>query len=371
MESYPFGSGRPDPASFPNRGLADAAARILPEMGDELALYPGALGYEPLRKLMADRFRHRENAVLPVERIALTTGSMQAVTLMVQALVKEKGQPVIIEEYSYSGTLTAYRKEGVELVGIPLDKDGMRVDALADRLKDLCDSGRPPAFIYTLPTFQNPTGSVMPLARRRELLDVAARYEIPVVEDHCYADTVYEPVDEPALITLPHESPVLHIESLSKILGPGVRLGYFTGDEAVFAEVLGYRRDAGSSTLSAAIVYEFFREELWAHVGRINAIVKEKRDCMFAKLDEAPDAFEWFSRPKGGLFIWVKLPDAVDREALEAAAEAQGVDYAPGRSFHVGNEDVPYLRLAFGYASVEQIEAGIPKLAECVWDARR
>lgn len=370
MASYPFGSGRPDPASFPNRGLADAAARILPELGDELALYPGALGYAPLRKLMAERFERREGAKLQVDRVALTTGSMQSVTLMVQALVKEKGAPVVLEEYSYSGTLSAYRKEGVELVGIPLDEEGMKIDALETRVKALCDDGRPPAFIYTLPTFQNPTGSVMPLSRRKELLEVAARYQVPVVEDHCYADTVYEPCQEPALITLEHSVPVVHIESLSKILGPGVRLGYFTADESVFGEILSYRRDAGTSSLSAAIVYEYFREEMWTHVEQINTIVKEKRDLMFDQLAAAPDAFEQFSRPKGGLFIWVKLPDATDRAALETAAELKGIDYATGRSFHVGNEDVPYLRLAFGYASLEQIAEGMPLLADCVRESQ-
>jgi 2-aminoadipate transaminase len=366
VNSYPFGSGRPDPGSFPNRGLADAAARILPEMGGELALYPGALGYAPLRKLMSDRFERREGAKLPPGRMALTTGSMQGVTLCVQALVKKPGDPVVIEEFSYSGTLGAYRKEGVELVGVPLDDDGMRIDMLSDRLRELCEAGRKPAFIYTLPTFQNPTGSVMPLARRRELLEVAAKYEVPVVEDHCYADTVYEPCQEPALITLEHSVPVVHIESLSKILGPGVRLGYFTADDSLFDHIVSYRRDAGTSSLSAAIVYEYFREEMWTHVERINQIVKEKRDLMFEKLAEFSDAFEWFSRPKGGLFIWVKLPDSTDRKGCEALAESKGIDYATGRAFHVADEDVPYLRLAFGYATLEQIEEGIPMLADCV-----
>lgn len=371
MSSYPFGSGRPDPESFPNRGLADAAARILPEMGGELALYPGSLGYEPLRRLMAQRFERREGARLSPDRMALTTGSMQGVTLMVQALVKEKGQPVIVEEFTYSGTLGAYRKEGVELVGIPLDDDGMKMDALDASLKELSDAGRPPAFIYTLPTFQNPTGSVMPLARRRQMLEIAARYDVPVVEDHCYADTVYEPCQESALITLEHSVPVVHIESLSKILGPGVRLGYFTADESLFDHIVSYRRDAGTSSLSAAIVYEYFREEMWTHVERINTIVKEKRDLMFEKLADSPDAFEWFSRPKGGLFIWVKLPDDTDRAACEKLAESKGIDYATGRAFHVNDEDVPYLRLAFGYASLAEIEKGIPLLAECVRKAGR
>lgn len=369
MEKYPFGSGRPDPASFPNRELAEAAMRILPEMGAELAQYPGSLGYAPLRRLMADRLKKREGVAPPVDQIALTTGSMQAVTLMAQTFVEAPGDGIVMEAFSYSGTIGAYKKEGAELIGIPLDEDGMRMDALADALKRRRD--RLPKFIYVLATFQNPTGAIMPLARRKELLQIAGQYGIPVVEDHCYADTVYEDCQVPALYTLESKVPVVHIESLSKILGPGVRLGCFFAPQPLLGKILQYRRDGGTSTLAAAIVCEYFREHMWSHVDRINAIVKQKRDAMFEMLAQFPDAFEWFSRPKGGLFIWVKLPDATDTVKCEQIAEAQGIDYATGKAFHVYNEDVPYLRLAFGFATEDQIREGIPKLAECVRQTKR
>ncbi len=371
MKTFPFGSGRPDPASFPNRGLAEAAMRILPELGDELACYPGSLGYEPLRKLMSQRFAHREGVALPVDQVVLTTGSMQAVTLMAQVFVESPGDVIVLEEYSYSGTLGAYRKEKAELVGIPLDEYGMRMDALEGTLGDLVSRNRKPKFIYTLPTYQNPTGSIMPLGRRRELLAIAGRYGIPVVEDHCYADTVYEDDHQPALWTLEHETPVIHIESLSKILGPGVRLGYLAAPRDLLDQILQYRRDGGTSALSAAIVCEYFREKLWPHVDRINAIVREKRDLMFHALLRFPDAFEWFSRPKGGLFIWVKLPDATDTVACEQLAESMGVDYASGKAFHVYNMDVPYIRLAFGFATHDDIRKGIPILADCIRNSRK
>ena len=366
LVNYPFGSGRPDPATFPNRGLAEAAARILPELGDELACYPGSLGYEPFRRLMSDRFLHREGVPLPVDQIALTTGSMQAVTLVAQAFVEQPGDVIILGEYTYSGTLGAYRKEGADLVGIPLDDDGMRMDALEAEVDRLVKQGRKPAFIYVLATFQNPTGSIMPLDRRRKLLSIADRYEIPVVEDHCYADTVYEPCQEPALWTLEHECPVVHIESFSKILGPGVRVGCLAASKPVLNDILQYRRDGGASTLSAAIVTEYFREQMWDHVEQINRTVKQKRDLMLDQLGKHPDAFEWYSRPKGGLFIWVKLPDALDTVACEQLAESRGIDYATGRAFHAYDQDVPYLRLAFGFATLPQIEEGIPLLADCV-----
>ncbi len=370
MNSFPFGSGRPDPESFPNRGLAEAAMRILPELGDELALYPGNLGFEPMRRLMSQRFEKREGVPLPAEQIALTTGSMQAVTLMAQAFVDSPGDVILMEEFSYSGTIGAYKQEGAELVGIPLDENGMRMDALEKTIDELGNAGRKPRFIYALVTYQNPTGSIMPIDRRLDLLDIAGRHQIPVVEDHCYADTVYEDCHEPALYTLEHECPVVHIESLSKILGPGVRMGYLAAPQPLLNEILKFRRDGGASTLSAAIVYEYFREQLWDHVGNINTIVKEKRDLMFHMLAESPDVFEWFSKPKGGLFIWVKLTDGVDRSALSSLAESRNIDYASGSAFHVHGEDVPFIRLAFGYSSLDQIREGIPLLADCVRQCR-
>ena len=366
MKTYPFGSGRPDPASFPARALADAAARVVPELGDELAKYPGTLGYEPMRKVMAGRFERREGMAMPVERTALTTGSMQAVTLMAQYFVEKPGDVILLEEFSYSGTIGAYNKEGAKLVGVEIDEHVMNLDSLVEKIETCTKEGKKPKFIYALVTYQNPTGSIMPIERGRELLDIAYEHGIPIVEDHCYADTVYEDCHVPSLITIDHEATVLHIESLSKILGPGVREGYFSGPEPIFSEILALRRDGGPSTLNAAICYEFFREGLVDHLATINGIVKEKRDLMFKKLGEHPDAFEWFSRPKGGLFIWVKLPDATDVITCEQAAESRGIDYATGKAFHVYHDDVPYLRLAFGYATLDQIEEGIPLLAECV-----
>ena len=224
---------------------------------------------------------------------------MQPVTLMAQMFIDQPGDGVVMEEYCYSGTIGAYNKEGAELVGIPVDEYGMRMDALSDELKKRGAKGKLPKFIYVLATFQNPTGAIMPLERRKELLQIAAQYEIPVVEDHCYADTVYE--DDyyvPSLYTLPAEVPVVHIESLSKILGPGVRLGCFFTKQPLLGKILQIRRDGGTSSLAAAIVYEYFREHLWTHVNDINAIVKEKRDLMFEMLGQSPDAFEWFSRPQ-------------------------------------------------------------------------
>ena len=366
MKTYPFGSGRPDPASLPSRALADAAARVVPELGDELARYPGSLGYEPMRQVMAERFERREGAALPIERTALTTGSMQAVTLMAQYFVEKPGDVILTEEFTYSGTIGAYNREGATLVGVEIDEHGMKMDSLVEKIKACTKEGNKPRFIYALVTYQNPTGSIMPVERRRELLDIAHRYDIPVVEDHCYADTIYDDHHVPALITLGSDATVLHIESFSKILGPGVRLGCFTGPNPVFSEILSLRRDGGPSTLNAAIVCEFFRESLSDHLKTINAIVKEKRDLMLGLLAENRDVFEWNSEPRGGLFAWVKLPDVTDVVTCEQAAESRGIDYATGKAFHVYHEDVPYLRLAFGYASLDEIREGIPLLAECL-----
>ena len=140
MKTYPFGSGRPDPVSFPARALADAAARVVPELGAELSVYPGSLGYEPMRKVMSDRFERREGVALPIERTALTTGSMQAVTLMAQYFIEKPGDVVLMEEFTYGGTIGAYNKEGAKLVGVAVDKHGMKMDSLVEKIEK-CNKG--------------------------------------------------------------------------------------------------------------------------------------------------------------------------------------------------------------------------------------
>lgn len=370
MSKYDFGSGRTDPGSFPTEALAQAASAAVRALGEELVRYPGDMGHQGLREVMAERESRREGVAVSANHIALMNGSMQAVTLVAEALMEGPGDVIVAEELTYSGTIAAYKRLGAELVGVPLDEQGMRVDALADILARLQRKGTRPRFIYTLATYQNPTGSVMPRQRRLELLEVAQYYETIVVEDNCYGDVHFEGPQEPALYALDDSPNVLYIGSLSKILGPGVRLGYLLARPPMLERILDRRYDGGNSLLAAASCAALFRDRLWQHLAATNAILKEKRDAVLAALAaHAGDLCTW-SRPVGGMFIWIEFPAEVDRNHLMARCAERGLVVARGQGFHIQREDVPAIRLAFGFASLEAIRAGVPLLAECIHEAR-
>ncbi len=370
MRVYDFGSGRTDPGSFPTEELAAAAREAVREIGHELCLYPGDMGHQGLREIMAARESEREGVDVSPDHISLMNGSMQAVTLVAEALMQGVGDIVVTEELTYSGTIGAYQNLGVELVGVPLDEHGMRTDALADTLEDLHRKGTPPRFIYTLATYQNPTGSIMPRARRLELLEVARRYDAVVVDDNCYGDVHFEGAKEPSLYALDDSPNIIYICSLSKILGPGVRVGYVVARPPMLGRLLDRRFDGGNSLLASSICAHYFRDRLWDHIERNNAILKEKRDAVFTGLEQSVGDICTWSRPVGGLFIWVEFPDDVDRDKLMALCAERNIMVARGQGFHIHREDVPAIRLAFGYAALEDIQEGVPLLGECIHMAR-
>jgi 2-aminoadipate transaminase len=367
---YDFAVGRTNPATFPLGAFQRAATRAIERDYSLYTNYPGELGHEGLRNLMAKRESDREGVPVDPARISLTNGSMQAVTLVAEALIEHRDDVVITEEFTYPGTISTYRDLGIRMVGLPVDGDGMRPDALEQALEDLARKGTPPRFIYTEATYQNPTGTTIPTARRLEILALAKRFGVILVEDNCYGDVNYERTKPPAFYALDDYEQQIYICSLSKILAPGVRLGYFMAPPKLFRRVLNRRHDAGSNTLAASIVAEYLSSGVWAHCEEQNATFKHKRDLLCGTLEaHVADSCRW-SEPDGGLFLWLRLPDDVDRDKLQSLADQRGFRYARGRAFQVNNEDVPFIRLAFGHVPDEMITEGIPVLAECIREAR-
>jgi len=367
---YDFGSGRSNPETFPVKALQDAAVNVIEQELEELNDYPGKLGFKPLRDAMAKRESDREGVPVDPDHIMLTNGSMQAVTLVAEALQDAPGDTCIIEEFSYPGTLAAYRSLKLDMVGIPLSDEGMRLDVLEKELERLASEDRLPKFIYTITTYQNPTGFTMPRAKRQTLIDIARRYDVPLVEDNCYGDVHYDGPVEPAIYAMDDDPRHIYMCSLSKILAPGLRLGYVLARPPMLQKIMDRRHDAGSNTLAAAIVAEFYKEGIWEHTNFGNDALKVKRDLTLSLLEaELSDQCVW-SHPVGGLFIWVRIPADINGKRLLEAANEKGFHYLPGISFHYQNAKVPYLRLAFGHLTKEQIEQGIPVLAQCIRENR-
>ncbi|HCL30419.1 MAG TPA: hypothetical protein DIC52_18555 [Candidatus Latescibacteria bacterium] len=366
---YDFGSGCTNPETFPVQGLADAAARAITTVGEDFTRYPGDLGHAGLRQVLAARETEREGVEVSADHIALTNGSMQGVTLVAEALMAADGKPdiVVCEELTYSGTIGAYRRLGLRLEGVALDEDGMIPADLERVMESLHTAGTPPRFLYTLSTYQNPTGSVMPRARRLEIIAIARRFAVPIVEDNCYADVHFDGDKQPSLYALdPDGTDHIYLCSLSKILGPGVREGYIHARPPMLARLLDRRFDGGNSLLTASVLAEFFRHRLWDHCAEMNAALQQKRDAVLVGLEATVSDLCTWSRPAGGLFIWVTLPDDVDLDHLLQLTTERGVRCARGRSFHIHDTDVPNIRLAFGQPTVAAINAGIPILGECI-----
>jgi 2-aminoadipate transaminase len=302
--------------------------------------------------------------------IALMNGSMQAVTLAGQALMQAPGDIVITEEYTYSGTISAYKGIGLTMVGVAMDEQGMRMDALADTLQKLQRSDQKVRFIYTLTTYQNPTGTCMPLSRKKQLLEIADRYQLPIVEDNCYGDVHFDGAKVPSLYALDDSERQIYIGSLSKIFAPGVRLGYLLAKQPHFNNIVSQRFDAGSNYFTAAVLAQFYKKGIWEHCDVANPVLKHKRNLVCELLNDTLADFCVWSVPVGGLFIWVRLPEDIDMDKLRQIAAANNFYFAAGKDFHVDSKQVPYLRLAFGHVPDDLIKKGIPVLARSISAAR-
>ena len=365
---FDFAVGRTNPATFPVERVQRAAREAIANEYAQLTNYPGKLGHEGLRAAMARRESEREGIAVDPATLALTNGSMQAVTLVAEALTRP-GDTVICEEFTYGGTIAAYRSLGIDMVGLPVDENGMCVERLEAKLDELAEA-RKPKFIYALTTYQNPTGANLSLERRRALVDIASRRRIPIVEDNCYGDVHYDGDKPPSLYALSDAADIVYLCSLSKILAPGLRLGYFIAKPRMLETILARRHDAGGNYLAAAMAAELYKDGVWALTEELNESLKVKKNLVVEGLRESGADVCVASNPSGGLFVWVRFPDDVDQTKLARLTAERNFLYAPGANFHIHGKTVPYLRLAFGHVPDDDIRDGIPVLTQCLRQAR-
>lgn len=364
---YNFVGGHNDPERIPVDDLIRAASDVLARDGRTLATYrldSGPLGYEPLRRTVAQSLAARAGMRCDADEILLTTGSMQALELVNDAFV-EAGDTVVLEEASYGGALGRLRARGVDIVGVEVDADGMRTDRLAAILDDLAAQGRRPKYIYTIPTVQNPTGTVMSLVRRRGLLAEAARHDVMVFEDDCYADLLWEGERPPALHALDTDGRVIYCGSFSKTIAPALRVGYLVAPWAVLSRIVPLKRDGGSGALEQMVLAEFAAAHFDDHVGALTQVLHDKCAAMATALDEHFGTHASFAAPKGGIFVWVTFPDAVDTTRLAELALAEGIEINAGAQWSADPETGRHrARLCFGSASKQEIAEGVARLAD-------
>ncbi|MGI5835225.1 MAG: PLP-dependent aminotransferase family protein [Chloroflexota bacterium] len=352
--------GFPAPELFPVDAFREAAELALGSGAAAALQYGPTEGFMPLRSFLAERLSASGIAVTP-EEILITNGSQQGLDLVAGLLI-EPGSLVAVEDPSYVGGLATFSNHQARYLVVSSDDDGMQVDALSELLQR---DGPKPRLIYALPNFQNPGGSTLSLARRHQLLELSYRYGIPVLEDDPYGELRYEGETLPSLKSLDTEGNVIYLGSFSKILSPGVRLGWVVAHREVIERLASIKQgvDLNTNSLAQHVVYQVCKTGLLEeHVEKVKPIYRERRDAMLrAMAKQLPPDAKW-SRPTGGLFIWAQLPQEIDTRAMLADAVREKVAYVPGIVFHPRGDRTNTVRLNFSAVSVPLIREGVRRL---------
>ncbi len=363
---YNFIGGHNAPERIPSDVLAAAATRALKQYGPQIALYnlgQGPLGFEPLRDGIAAKLKATRGIDVARESVMVTSGSGQGLDL-VNALLLEPGDTAILEERTYAGALNKVRARNVEVVGAPLDDHGIDVDRLGETLENLSRAGKTPKYIYTIPTIQNPTGSILSLERRHRLLGLASHYGVPIFEDECYADLTWSLEAPPALFGL-DPSQVIHIGSFSKTLAPALRIGYAVADPTVIRQMAALKNDSGTGALDQMVVAEFLKDGFFPHREGLVAALHDKQQAMLEAVRREFGTTVEIVPPAGGIYIWLKFPDDFDVRRLVEPAAARGVVFNPGPEWSCDGEAARgFMRLCFALPDRKTIEDGVAVLAE-------
>ena len=364
---YNFTGGNNDADHVPVDGLIVAADAVLRREGRTLASYglaSGPQGYLPLREFLAAKLKRDASISCSSDDILIVSGSLQALDLVNGALLA-RGDTVIVEQETYQGALTRLMRLGVDAVGIPLDREGMRMDALAAALADLKRRNIQAKYVYTIPTVQNPTGTILSEQRRVELLRLSEEYGVPIFEDDCYSDLIWEGARPPALHAMSKTDGVIHIGSFSKSIAPALRVGFIVAGWQMLSRMLALKTDSGSGALEQMVLAEYCAPHFAEHVPELTRGLRGKLETLMEALNEQFGTAAEFDDPKGGIFLWVKLPDQVDSLKLYPSALAAGVAINPGPEW---STDLAHsksrLRLCFASPSHEDIRQGIATLAE-------
>lgn len=364
---YNFIGGHNDAKYVPIDALIEAATTVLKREGASLATYglnSGPQGYRPLREFLAKKLKGHAGIDCTTDEILMISGSTQALDL-VNALLVSRGDTVMIEQETYGSAINRLVRMGVNVIGIPLDDEGLKIDFVRDKLAELKKQGITPKYIYTIPTVQNPTGGIMGEARRAELLALARQYGVMIFEDECYSDLIWSGKRPPSLYAMAKGEGVIHIGSFSKSIAPALRVGYIVAKWEILSRILALKLDAGSGALEQMVLAEFCTKHFATHVPKLNKALHAKLQVLREALAEQFGTAAEFGDPPGGIYLWIKLPEVVDTQKLAQAALAAGVALNPGPEWSVNK---PYarnrLRLCFANPDAETIKQGVAVLAE-------
>lgn len=362
-----FAGGLPDPATFPTEFLAEVAAEEIRHNSVKSLQYTTTEGKRPLRQALA-HWLAQAGIKTTMENIVITNGSQQGLDLLGRAFL-DPGDAVFVGLPTYLGALQAFRAYQPTMVGVPLEEDGMDLAFLRRAIREARRAGHTPKLIYVVPDFENPTGITWSEEKRRELLRIAEEEELFVVEDIPYRWLRYRGEPIPTLGSMDEAGRVIVLLTFSKILAPGLRIGALTGPEEVVQMVVTLKQGADlcGSSLTQRLAVRFLTDfDVHGHIARLRAHYKVKLEAMLQALERhMPKETEW-TKPEGGLFVWVRLPEAMDTEKMLARALAKKVAYVPGQPFFADGSGQNTMRLSFALATLEEIEEGIKRLSAVV-----
>jgi len=363
-EIISLAGGMPDPTLFPKDIIAEIAREVFLNNASKALQYGATEGIPTLRETLLKMIRDEGVKEAELDNIIITTASQQGLGLLAEIFINP-GDSVIVEAPSYVGGLQAFHAFQANFVTIPLDEKGIRVDILEEKLKELKENGVNTKFIYVIPNFQNPAGVTMSLERRKKLLEISHNYGIPIFEDDPYGDIRFEGEKIPSLLQLDKIGNVIELRTFSKILAPGLRLGWIVADKEVIKKISLAKQaaDLCSPSSTQYITDKFIRDgHLVNYLNLVRKEYKIKADTMLSALEKYFPAETSWTKPQGGMFVWAEVPEYIDTDQLFKEALEEKVAYVVGSAFYPYGEDKRHMRLNFSLNTPEKIEEGIKRL---------
>jgi 2-aminoadipate transaminase len=365
-EIISLAGGMPDDRFFPIDRVIEASTFALREYGKKALQYGSTEGIKKLRVLLMDRMEKEGVQNIALDNVIISTASQQGLSLVAQVFVNP-GDTIIVEEPSYLGAIQAFGSMQAKFCTVPLDKDGMQMDILEDRLKELQKANIRPKFVYTVPNFHNPAGVTMTLERRKKLIELARAYDLLIIEDDPYGEIRFEGEPIPSLLALGGKDQVVALRTFSKISFPGLRLGWIVAREDIMNKIIVGKQaaDLCSPAMTQYIAYEFVsRGWLDDYVTVVRREYPKKKNAMIAALEQYFPAGSSWTDPQGGLFVWVKVPETIDTGAMFREAITAKVAYVVGIAFYPHRDDNCHMRLNFSAVDPEHITEGVHRLGD-------
>ena len=358
--------GFPDPRSLPKADLIESTRMALESDGEWALQYGSSAGDPVLIEQLLTKLKRDQAIDATEENVLITNGASQALNLIIQMLVNP-GDIVLSEAPTWTGAVRGFKVAGAEIREIGITPDGTDVEQLEAELKLLQAAGRKPKFFYIIPNFQNPTGVTTTLERRKRIVELAAEYDLPVIEDDAYSDLRFSGEKLPTLYTLDGGNRVMYMGTFSKIVAAGIRLGWAVANPDIIRRMIALKSEGGTSPFASHVVASFASSGTLAeHIQELRGIYHTRRDALIQALEESmPEGTTW-TIPEGGFFVWVTLPEGASVARLAPAASEQGVAISPGPTFYFTARGDNEMRLSYSFNDAGQIRQGVQILADLV-----